>query len=133
MANLTVQPLVAVINTAEEMFKLLEQILHQEGYRTVSAYVPDLKRGTPTAEEFLREHDPAVVLWDIGIPYEENWAFFQQVAAAEAPHGRQFVLTTTNRYALENLVGGTPVHELIGKPFDLEEICGAVRSALGSR
>jgi hypothetical protein len=43
---------------------------------------------------------------------------------------RQFVLTTTNKPALEKLVGETDALEIIGKPYDLRQVVAAVRTAL---
>jgi hypothetical protein len=40
------------------------------------------------------------------------------------------VLTTTNKRALDALVGRTPAQELVGKPFDLDALVQAVRRAL---
>jgi CheY-like chemotaxis protein len=123
-------PRIAIVNTSEEVAGLLVQVMQGEGFETVVAYVPDLKRRTPDPHAFLTEHEPAVVLWDIAIPYVENWTFFEQVARSAAAQGRRFVLTTTNKRALEELVGPTPAHELIGRPFDLQDIITAVHRAL---
>ena len=43
---------------------------------------------------------------------------------------REFVLTTTNKPALEQLVGDTEALEIIGKPYDLRRVIDAVRAAL---
>ena len=125
-------PLVAVVNTSEEVMSLLESVLQNEGLRTVMAFVPDLKRGRPDVGTFLQQHDPPVLVWDIAIPYAENWTFFSAVRESEAARGRRFVLTTTNRQALEQLVGPTDTIELMGRPFDLDEIIAAVRRALAA-
>jgi CheY-like chemotaxis protein len=125
-------PLVAIINTSEEVAGLLKLILEGDGYRTATTYVPHLKRDEPSASVFLQEHDPPVIVYDIGIPYEENWAFFRAIEQSPAAQGRRFVLTTTNKRVLEGLVGPTSTHELVGRPFDLDEISDAVRRALPS-
>jgi CheY-like chemotaxis protein len=124
------QPLVAVINTSEDVAELLRAIVEDAGWRSALAYIPDLRRGSPDPDEFLSQYDPRVIVYDIGIPYEENWAFFCAIEQRPIAQGRRFVLTSTNKRALESLVGPTPVHELVGKPFDLEEIVEAVRRAL---
>jgi DNA-binding NtrC family response regulator len=125
-----VQPVIAIVNTSVELTDLFQQVLARDGYRTVVAYVPDLKRGEPRPQDFLHEHDPAVVVWDIAIPYEENWAFFQDVAAAEVSQGRHFILTTTNKPVLDRLVGPTGALEIIGKPFDLADLRQVIRNAV---
>ena len=130
MAQPQPRPLVAIVNTSEEISELLRQVFEDEGFQAVVAYVTDFKRGEPDAGAFLTQHDPRVVVWDIAIPYEENWEFFQSVQRSEAGRGRWFVLTTTNRRVLEQLVGPTGAFELVGKPFDLYELVETVRKAL---
>jgi hypothetical protein len=44
--------------------------------------------------------------------------------------GRQLVVTTTNKRALE-LVGETGAIEIIGKPYDLDHVVDAVKKAAG--
>jgi hypothetical protein len=46
--------------------------------------------------------------------------------------GRKVVVTTTNKDRLEELVGPTQAIEIVGKPYDLERIVGAVKSAMGA-
>ena len=41
-----------------------------------------------------------------------------------------FVVTTTNKNALDELIGPSDVVELLCKPYDLEQIVQAVESAL---
>ena len=123
-------PVVGVVDTSEELAALLAAVAEEAGGRPVVTFVPDLKRSQPHPEAFLTEHNPRVLLWDIALPYEENWAFFQRVRTSPAGQGRTYLLTTTNRAALESLVGPTPVHEVVGKPFDLDALITAVRQAL---
>jgi len=53
------------------------------------------------------------------------------VRSAQPVQQCRFVLTTTNKPALDQLVGETEAIEIIGKPYDLDQVVAAVRSALG--
>jgi DNA-binding response OmpR family regulator len=123
-------PRVAVVNTSEEVANLLQAVLQMEGYSTARAFTLDFKTATADLNEWLADFEPKVVVWDIAIPYEENWEFFCRVSASDAAAGITFVVTTTNKQALDSLVGPTPTFEIIGKPFDLQAVIDAVRRAL---
>ncbi len=119
--------LVAVVNSSEDVRALIAETLESFGYVTVMGHVDDFKHGRTAIESFLDQHDPRVVVWDVSPPYVQNWAFVQDVINGQAGRGRGWVVTTTNKDALDSLVGrATGAIELVGKPFDLEEIAGAV-------
>ena len=123
--------LVAVVNTSEEIAELIQFVLQHEGIRTVVAYSTDFKRGRQDHAGFLRWYDPPVVVWDIALPYAETWAFFEQVRTSAAGQGRTVVLTTANKQALETFVGETPALEIMGKPYDIDQLVEAVRRGIG--
>jgi len=127
------QPVVAVIDSSEEIAAMLSQALEHEGFGPVVEYTVGFKRGREDLDAFFAEHDPAAVIWDVAIPYEENWAFFREVAASDAGRGRRFLMTTTNKRALESLVGPTVAHEVIGKPYDIEALIERVRGLVEAR
>ncbi len=118
---------VAVVNSSAAVIEMLRTYLEDEGHETVTLHVDDIKSGRVDLVEFLREHDPSVVLYDISIPYEENWNFLQLVRDAEVARQRRFVITTTNKERLDQLVGPTGAIEIVGKPFDLDQVGAAVR------
>jgi hypothetical protein len=124
-------PVVAVINTSTEIVDLLCEVLAEEGFAPVSALTLEFKRGERDLRTFVAEHRPQVILWDIAIPYVENWEYFRDHALSLGllPE-RCFVCSTVNKTALDMLVGPTPAIELIGRPFDLDVITDAVRRAL---
>jgi CheY-like chemotaxis protein len=124
----TPQPdVVAIINSNEDVVEAIRLILGDAGFVTVGAHLVDFKKGRLDLVTFLQEHNPRVIVLDIAPPYVENWNFFQLMKDTQAANGRQFVLTTTNKKILDELVGKTHTIELVGKPFDLDEIVKAVQ------
>ena len=57
---------------------MLQLVLEQAGFRVVSGYIRDIQQGRFDLDAFVREHDPAVIVWDIALPYDRQWQFFQQ-------------------------------------------------------
>jgi DNA-binding response OmpR family regulator len=121
---------VAIINSNEDIVEAIRLILGDAGFVTVGAHLVDFKKGRQDLVAFLQENNPRVIVLDIAPPYEENWNFFQLIKNTLAAESRQFVLTTTNKKILEDLVGKTSTIELIGKPFDLDEIVKAVQKMM---
>lgn len=124
-------PTVAVINGLQDTIDMLRFVLEDAGFRVVDTQARDVRRGQVDLAEFVQRHDAAVVLYDIAIPYDENWRALQERRAAPALATTPFVVTTTNQRALEGVVGPTDAVEIIGKPYDLHRIVEAVRRAAG--
>ena len=125
-------PTIAVINSNEDTTDMLRVILQQQGFSSVVVgHVTEIKRGQADFLKFIEVHDPRVFVWDISIPYEENWRFVQLIMNNEKMKERAVVLTTTNKRALDSLVGTTETIEIIGKPYDLDDVVKAVKRAAG--
>ena len=122
--------LVAVVNSSEEIVDLIRLVLDDAGIPSIGAHVFDFKRGRQDWVTFLQSYNPRVIIYDIAPPYEENWKFFQLVKDSKEAEGRQFILTTTNKAALHKLVGEIDAIEILGKPFDLDEIATVARQKL---
>jgi len=119
-----------VFNSSDDTVELLRTALEAEGFQTVAGNIPDVKKGDLDLIDFVNHHTPAVILYDISPPYDANWRFLRLVRSSESLKKYQFVLTTTNKPALEQLVGQTEALEIIGKPYDLRQVVDAVRTAL---
>jgi DNA-binding response OmpR family regulator len=125
------EPVIAIVNTSEEVSELLKEVLQEEGFpRVVIRFIVNFKKGLDDFGSFLRSYNPIVIIYDIAIPYRENWDYFQKLRNEEEARGRSFLLTTTNKAALEGFVGPTETLEIVGKPFDLQALIASVRRAL---
>lgn len=121
---------IAVINSSDDTVEMLRTCLQQEGFTSVvTGHVTDIKRGRTDFTEFLAQHDPQVLVYDISIPYKENWSFLRLLMGSEEMNGRRVVVTTTNKKVLESFVGKTDAIEIHGKPYDLQEIVQSVEAA----
>ena len=123
---------VAILNTNQDTVEALRLAFEQHGFETVSTHIDEIKRGASDLLEFLKTHDPRAVVWDIAPPYDHNWTFLKLVCTSTAMHGRVVVATTTHKANLERLVGPTEAMEIIGKPYDLEQVVQAVKRGLGN-
>ena len=124
---------VAVCNSSDDTIEVLCAVLTLRGYRCVSAHVTDIKRGTIDFAAFLTCEDPRVIVWDIALPYDRNWEFFQSLRSSGTFDGRGIVLTTTHKANLEKVIGHeSGAIEVLLKPYDVSVICDAVQQAAGS-
>jgi CheY-like chemotaxis protein len=111
-----------IINNNFELIQLLDELLTSEGFETRTFQTFDLKTGKVNLQDILKEFKPVVVLYDVAIPYEENYMFFEKIketVSSELKNTR-VILTTTNKDALEEIVGKTNAIEVWGKPFDFD-------------
>ena len=121
---------IAILNSSDDTLEMLRTCLQQEGFTSiVTGHVPDIKRGRLDFVSFLAQHDPHVLVYDVAIPYEENWNFLQLLMSSGEMEGRRVVITTTNKKVLESFVGKTDAIEIHGKPYDLQEIVKSVKAA----
>ena len=118
---------VAVLNSSVDTIDMLKTCLHQRGFSSVvGAHVHDFRAGDADIDKFLAQHDPRVLIYDIAIPYDDNWRFLQELLASDSMAGRRVVVTTTNKQVLESMVGPTRAFEVHGKPYDIDLVVSAV-------
>jgi len=121
--------IVAIFNTNAEVLELVRESLQQAGFQAVMAHIDDLKRGRLDMIQFVEEHNPDVIIYDVAPPYDTNWTFLRLMRNSKVMQGRAFVVTTTNKRALEELIGPNDAVELLCKPYDLQQIVDACTTA----
>ena len=81
-------------------------------------------------QDFVRRHHPDVIVFDVSFPYDHNWTRYCEFRQADGVRDIPIVLTTTNKRALHDIIGATEALEIIGKPYDLDELAMAVKRVL---
>lgn len=123
------RPAVLVLNGSEDLIEALEELLHDAGFLTRGHRVQDLIRGPLNFDTLVRETRPAVIVYDISVPFDLSWGAFQKLAASPVAAGIPFVLTTTNREGAQEYTG-PDVIELLLKPYDIQQFIRAVTQAV---
>ena len=126
------EPVVALFNASDDTVEMVRRMLGTSGFQClVGCHFADLRNGRIDFARYLKKFQPEVVIIDISPPYAENWAFFKTLRGITAMEGRSLVLTTTNKDRLDEEVGGdSKAFEIVGKPYDLDQIKDAIYAAL---
>jgi DNA-binding response OmpR family regulator len=128
------KPVVALFNASDDTVEMVQRMLAAAGiHDLIGGHFADLKSGKIDFAKYLVRHNPQVVVFDISPPYDENWQFFKTLRGVVTRQGRGLVLTTTNKRRLDEVVGeDSTAFEIVGKPYDLQQITSAIEAALRS-
>lgn len=125
---------VVVLSSNEEQLLLLGRIAEDAGFDAVTAQISEVGRDEESLHEFLRRHDPRVVIYDVAAPYPDNWALFRRLQTLEQSLSIQqhFVITTPNKEALEARAGTTEAVEVVGDRSESAVIVQAIIRAIAA-
>jgi two-component SAPR family response regulator len=127
-------PVVAVINSNDDVVEMLRLSFEQAGFLVVSAHVDAIKRGETSLTDFVKVHKPQVIVFDVVPPYDSSFRFVEHLRETGVLDGSRFVLTSTNPKRAQELAGTTEeIYEIVGKPYDLDQITRAVKEASRAR
>ena len=125
-------PVVAVINTNPDLVELLKARIEKAGFVALVIHVADIRAGLDVGA-ILTQHDPAVIVYDVVMPYDRNWRFLQHLRETSFK-GRRFVITTPNAEGIRRLVGkDETIFEVVDDARDVDAITEAVRQAARAR
>jgi DNA-binding NtrC family response regulator len=125
---------VAILNTNDDLVEMLRVAIERAGLVATSLHVDDVRRGRANLEDFMREHNPKVVVYDVVAPYEQSWRYLDHLRSMPMMRDRQFVLTSPNvAKAMEGVDRPDRVFEIVGKPYDIDQFVDIVREAARAR
>lgn len=134
MSQFRTRPRVAVLNSSDEFLDALCAALGADGFDSVRARVAEIQNGTLDLLAFIDQHDPEVIVYDLPRPYESHWNFLRLLKDTDSLKARIWILTTTDKEALDAAVGSSGVIDIVfGQPYRVADVIEAVRVALEAR
>ena len=127
---------VGVLNTSDDTVEMQRIYLESEGFAVVSGHLQAIRRGEQTVREGIAEHNPAVIIFDVAPPYDRVWSFYRHLRTLESLKNVRWVITSTNPQRLKEVAPDASeyaVLDVIGKPYDLQQIVAAVKRELERR
>ena len=119
----------AILNDSPHVLKLLCDWFRQNGHQCATRMVAEMPHAHVEVEQFINEHKPDVVVYDVPMPYGSSWDLLDVIRSMPSLRSLPFVITTRNKRKLEQVVGRTSVVEIAGQPEDLRRLLKAVEAA----
>jgi putative heme iron utilization protein len=70
-------------------------------------------------------------VYDLPRPFERHWNFLRLLKKTDGPKKRTWILTTTDKKALDAALGASGVIEIVfGEPYSISEVVEAIHHAL---
>jgi len=118
---------VSIFNSRPDFIEALREGLERAGFAASTAHLADIQSGVLDLLAFVAKHQPALVVYDLPRPYETHWNVLRLLKDMRSLQDVVWVLTTTDKRALEAAVGASGVVEIIfGEPYGVEDVVTAV-------
>src|SRR5918993_4994074 len=98
-------PVVAILNSNDDLVEMMKTLIEKAGFTTVSGHVDEVRRGKLDLVNFVRQHDPRVIVYDLVPPYDRSWNYLLALRDSETMRGRPFVLTSVNAERAREVIG----------------------------
>src|SRR5438445_12185146 len=122
---------VAIFNSRPDFIEALRVALEANGFTTACAHLADIQNGVLDLLAFVHLHKPELIIYDLPRPYESHWNFLRLLKETDSLKGATWVLTTTDKKALEAAVGASGVVESIcGERYGVADVVVAVGKLL---
>ena len=124
MSQVAPVPRILLVEDDAAIREALDEVLADLGYEVVSA--PDGRGGLQLAAQ---QAEPCPILLDWRMPVLDGPECLARLR--ELPRGKEFpvILSTADRAATDLTIGGDQVAAILSKPFDLDSLLAALRSA----
>src|SRR5438128_4750390 len=127
MAKSKTRRRVAIFNSRPDFIEALRQALEIDRFTPACAHLAHIQNGTLDLLAFVPLHQPELIIYDLPRPYESHWNFLRLLKETDSLKAATWVLTTTDKKALEAAVGASGVVEIIfGEPYGVTDVVAAV-------
>ncbi len=124
---------VAIFNSRPDFIEALRLALEADGFTTACAHLADIQNGVLDLLAFVHLHKPELIVYDLPRPYESHWNFLRLLKETDSLKAATWVLTTTDKKALEAAVGASGVVEIIfGEPYGVMDVVDTVRKTFAA-
>jgi DNA-binding NarL/FixJ family response regulator len=118
---------VSIFNSRPDFIEALRAALEADGFTASCAHLADIQSGALDLPAFIEHHRPELIVYDLPRPYETHWNVLRLLKDTRSLEGAVWVLTTTDKAALEAAVGAAGVVEIIfGEPYGVADVVTAV-------
>ncbi|MBV9580448.1 MAG: response regulator transcription factor [Chloroflexi bacterium] len=113
---------ILVVDDDDNIRQIVQLCLSGEGYRVEEAANGEM------ALEMLHDFDPELILLDLRMPVMDGWEFARRYRTLPGPHAP--IVAFVAALNVQEECGDLQTAAIVSKPFDLDDLLGAVRAQL---